>query len=517
MTQTWERMEGVYLAGQYGLDQWLGSDETGAFYLTSYGPRRERAVLKLMLEDPDRAAVQILLWKEVAELNHPSLMRLLDSGRTERSGESFLYAVFEAPDDSLTAAIENGPISEAEARDVLGATLDAVKYLHRSGWAHTSIDTEHVVAVGDRIKLASDTLEPRATESSQSEDIWGLGALVYELVTRRRLHPGETADLASISEPLDTVIRRATDPSEHDRWTAAQLADYLHTSSLPKKVVPEPAVFGTPVEAEIEPVENTAVEATHEEIVAEPAELTPIAVDVWHEEATIPMAEPVEHEHPREEPEPIVPAAAAFVPEPEPKLEPSIVQRPAVVREPFTSMQNETAFQPRREAEPDLPPPANLARYIPITAIAAIVLLVAIFVLAHRGSTPAKAVAIAPPPVVAATPPARQETSADRAGVPARAPVATAPVVRSGNVKPLQTWRVVAYTYSRMKDAEKKAASINSRYKDLHAEVFTFNVHPPAYMISLGAHLTRDEAASLRKKAVGKGMPRDTFIRNFAD
>ena len=78
-------MEGVYLAGQYGLDQWLGSDETGAFYLTSYGPRRERAVLKLMLEDPDRAAVQILLWKEVAELNHPSLMRLLDSGRTERS------------------------------------------------------------------------------------------------------------------------------------------------------------------------------------------------------------------------------------------------------------------------------------------------------------------------------------------------------------------------------------------------------------------------------------------------
>jgi hypothetical protein len=78
--------------------------------------------------------------------------------------------------------------------------------------------------------------------------------------------------------------------------------------------------------------------------------------------------------------------------------------------------------------------------------------------------------------------------------------------------QPLSSWRVIAYAYARQQDAEKKAQSIDARFAGIHAEVFRVG---PSYLISLGAHLTREEAAVLQRKAIGKGLPRDTYIQNF--
>jgi len=453
MTHTWEYMEGVSLAGIYGLEQWLGSDPSGAFFLTSFGPDRERAVVKMVLDDPSESEAQLALWRRTARLHHPGLLGLLDCGRADLGGERFLFAVFEAPDDSLAEAVRNGPFSEEEARDVLAAAAGALQFLHEHGWAHASIDAEHVVAVGDRIKLASDTLRD-GDPAAQAADVWALGALTYELLTSWRIAPGQYADLSGIPDPLRTIIGHAIEPDADRRFTAAQLSAAVSGGMA----APAPEEIASPLR-EQEPALNQETLAPEFEPTAEPLPATGLA--------------------------------------PAPPLE-SAVRPPAiVVHEPFSVIgSGESAPEPQRPAE------SPLARYVPLAAAAAVLLLAVLFVVAQHGTPPPPAVAIVPPPV--------QEP------VKPILPVKAAPAKPAAPAAPAspQTWRVIAFTYSRYQDAEKKVQSINSRLSGIHAEVFRVG---SSYLVSLGAHLTRDAAAALRRTAIGKGLPRDTFIQNYSN
>ncbi len=460
MTHTWEHLEGVSLAGEYGLEQWLGSDPSGAWFTTSFGPDRVPAVVKLTEENPSTAETQLAMWQRTSRLSHPSLMALRDCGRAHSRDEWFLYAVFEAPDDSLSATLENRLLSKEEARDVLASVVDALQYLHVRGWAHTSIDTEHVVAVGDRIKLASDTLSDLGEiRTAQRDDVWALGALIYELLTARRIAPGQLADVSEIAEPLATLIQHAVEPDVDFRWTAGQLAAAL-SGNPPAAIAP------------FEPAPATPDEDRQTSLFSESwDDAEPAAVDV--DEAGQPPA--------HDEESASYPEDAETEPEPAPRP-PSIV-----VHEPFSIMGSEEPAAV--EAPPNEP---TFARYVPIAAVALVALLVIVFVIAQRG-TPT-------PPAVAIVPPAE----------PAASVIPAAP-------NALQSWRVIAYTFARYEDAEKRAQSINTRTPDIHAEVFTLGSSPPSYLISLGGRMTREDAAALRKRALAKGLPRDTFIRNFSN
>src|SRR5258708_20492565 len=100
MTSLWNELEGVYLAGEYGLDQCLGVEQNAAFYRTTFGPDQRTAVLKLMPDDPATAEEQLALWSERAALSHPHLLELLDFGRTE-TPSPLLYPVFQPPHHTL--------------------------------------------------------------------------------------------------------------------------------------------------------------------------------------------------------------------------------------------------------------------------------------------------------------------------------------------------------------------------------------------------------------------------------
>jgi hypothetical protein len=77
---------------------------------------------------------------------------------------------------------------------------------------------------------------------------------------------------------------------------------------------------------------------------------------------------------------------------------------------------------------------------------------------------------------------------------------------------------VIAYTYSHLKDAEHKAQTINQKMPGFHAEVFTpKGRNQPPFFVALGGRMTRSDAAALQRRAMGRGLPRDTFIRNYND
>lgn len=77
-------------------------------------------------------------------------------------------------------------------------------------------------------------------------------------------------------------------------------------------------------------------------------------------------------------------------------------------------------------------------------------------------------------------------------------------------------WRVVAYTYNHQDQAEHKAQTINSKYPDMKAEVFSPKGDGAPYLVTLGGPMERDAAFQFRNRAVSQGLPRDTYAQNYS-
>lgn len=103
--------------------------------------------------------------------------------------------------------------------------------------------------------------------------------------------------------------------------------------------------------------------------------------------------------------------------------------------------------------------------------------------------------------------------SSPRASVPSSAAnVGTAPI---GEKPGAEQWRLVLYTYRTQEDAKRKANSLNSSHEGLHCEVFSPSGSGGPYLVVAGRRMSRDQATQLRRKAMGMGMPRDSYIQNY--
>jgi eukaryotic-like serine/threonine-protein kinase len=398
MTHLWNHLEGVYLAGDYRLDQYLGGAEPAAWYLTM-SRSGQRAAIKLIPEDAAPGG-QLDAWRAIRLLSHSNLLPLFDCGRAETGEGAVIYAVFEYPDDNLASALAQGPLEPADARETLAAGLEALRYVHGKGMVHGAVDGAHVLAVGDRVKLASDTLLPLAAASVlPQEDV-------------RALHE----------------------------------------------------LLGFPYTAPITPPPARAVSVAPAPVVAAPVAPAPV---------------------------PVAPVAPASVQ--------ATTVSPAVEPEPHV-------------AETGIP---RSWRAIPNWAFgAAAGLVIAIgLVFAVRPSANSKA--DAPVPLPAPPPPAAAPSSTP-AAAPSVEAAGASPRPSAPQSRP--AWRVVAYTYHRYRDAERKAGAINSRWPGLHAAVFApRGKERPPYFVALGGRMTHSEALNLRQVARAKGLPRDTFVRNYSE
>lgn len=120
----------------------------------------------------------------------------------------------------------------------------------------------------------------------------------------------------------------------------------------------------------------------------------------------------------------------------------------------------------------------------------------------------------------AATPATRTPAPQAPASKNAKAPppasaVAEKPVSTPAATGP-ELWRVIVYTYAREGDAQKKAADINARHGNLQADVFSPSGNGSPFLVTVGGgRSSRDDAAKFRRKAVGSGLPHDSYIQNY--
>jgi eukaryotic-like serine/threonine-protein kinase len=247
----WIRFEGVHLAGKYGLEKWLGESGNAAFFRTAGGPTDRPALLKLIPSQTTDAGLQLDLWGRIGRLSHPNVLNLLDFGQSEDAGDSFLYAVFELPEETLATALGRAPLNETETREVRQAASDALRYIHSQGLVHGAIDAGHIVAVGNEIKLASDTLSDPSRWHTTAEDLEQLERLL--------------SDSAPRSQPAAPAPVRVSpvQPRSFPLWAYAAIVVILGavgyrlfpkpgppaaraTPSLPEAVAPAPKVAPVP-------------------------------------------------------------------------------------------------------------------------------------------------------------------------------------------------------------------------------------------------------------------------------
>jgi hypothetical protein len=224
-----QQWAGMSLPGDLVLERFLGGDDSGTFFHAALNGRP--VVVKLVRRDSENIAAELDSWQRTRQLNHPNLLELLDLGTTEISGETVLYAVFEAPDDSLATALKHSPLSAQEAREVLDAILNALRYLHSQGLVLGVLDAEHVLAVGDQIKLSTDALRPASDPAASAEDI-------------RRLGEFWKAALMPASPRSAEIAAHAADPNLQTRWTLDRVSAALAGPVLPPphRRAPEPVV-----------------------------------------------------------------------------------------------------------------------------------------------------------------------------------------------------------------------------------------------------------------------------------
>jgi len=177
-----EQWEGVSLPGDHLLEKWLGGDGTAAFFETPPAADGRRTIVQLVRENDTNRDVQLDRWNRVRQLRHPNLLELRDCGRAVLGGDIVLYAVFELPDDTLASALRNGPLTPDETREVLDSVRDGLAYLHAHKLVIGKLDPDHVVAIGDRIKLTTDAIRPAVDSTDIAEDEHALHQLTVTLI-----------------------------------------------------------------------------------------------------------------------------------------------------------------------------------------------------------------------------------------------------------------------------------------------------------------------------------------------
>jgi eukaryotic-like serine/threonine-protein kinase len=75
---------------------------------------------------------------------------------------------------------------------------------------------------------------------------------------------------------------------------------------------------------------------------------------------------------------------------------------------------------------------------------------------------------------------------------------------------------VVAFTYNREDQAQRKVAEIAQSHPDLNPAVFTPSGRAP-FLVTLGGPMSREDAFALSGKAKREGLPRDTYAQNYRE
>jgi hypothetical protein len=227
MIATWTDLEGT-VVGAWRLEAMLRADNEGAYFCG-------RAA--------DGQPSLVRLWfgeRDVISVRHPSLMQIWEIGRSTWDGITITFVAMEMPDEDLGGVLAERALTEDETRQALRAVTPALAYLHARGKVHGAIAPARVVAIGDRIKLTSDSI---SNSGDSAADMRALGLATYAMLTQSMEPDG--ARIGLLPKPFGDIVRGCLAEASGERWNAERVSLALDQ--------PAAAVVAGPVVIPVEP------------------------------------------------------------------------------------------------------------------------------------------------------------------------------------------------------------------------------------------------------------------------
>ena len=239
------------LAPDFEVERELARGGMGAVFLAHDTNLRRRVAIKVLLPELATAAATSRFLREarvLASLSHSHIVPVHSVG--ERDGLSY-YVMDYMEGETLKDRLRRGAMSREETVKIGRDILDALESVHRAGVTHRDIKPANMFLAGRRALLGDFGIAKPAPDSTETitgagvaigtpgymapeqavghatprSDIYGLGMVLYELLTARRWESGmdpRDANWKGVPRAIERVLVRALAVLPGDRWPDAQ-------------------------------------------------------------------------------------------------------------------------------------------------------------------------------------------------------------------------------------------------------------------------------------------------------
>ena len=473
--EVWTEYEGRTIDGAFPLTRLLRPEGSSAFFSTS----NEAGLPRLIRLIESRSDEEDILsrWRGVAALDHPNILKLEEYGQVVIDETSLAYAVMEPVDANLGEVVSDQPLTLPETRQIAVSLSSVLEALHAHGFVHQKVQPGNVVAVGEVVKLQCDCIceapEGQRGRQLKQRDVHDLAVVLLQALTQEQTLEAATSHFP-LPAPFDQIVTRGI----RGEWGLTQIAAALEGTSIPQDTPPGAVSLDARITAR-----------PHR---SSPAPAETIQPNLF-ETISLPNQTPV--------------SGANEV----------SAQSEEIQMAPFAPLSevNEVAAKSGEVEQEGLP-----SRIGPMAAVAAgliVLLIVGLtwYFLARRSAIPVSTPKAASAP--AADTGAKDSTTATASGAvknPTNVAPLAAPVPQDKTAGPRDQWRVIAYTYRREAQANKKADTLAQRHPDLQPEVFR-PIGDGPYLVTVGGAMGKDEAFAIASKVRHEGLPHDTYAQNY--
>lgn len=245
--------------GRYHLKEVIGRGGMGLVYKAHDPIVRRDVALKTIRGSPDRMALE-LFRKEcsvLASLSHPNIIEIFDIGEFEDEGESKPYFVMPLlPGTTLAELIRNAGqrLTVERAVEITMQTCRGLHAAHENGVVHRDLKPSNIFVMQDdsvkiidfgmvhmvdtqtSMTIKGGTLPYMAPEQVQMQpasalsDIFSLGVVLYETLTRRRPFEGN-----SENEVVQAILNRIPAPASDLNPAVSQLVSRVVHKAMAKQ------------------------------------------------------------------------------------------------------------------------------------------------------------------------------------------------------------------------------------------------------------------------------------------